>query len=303
MNTGAEAVESAIKVARKWGYEVKGVPDGRAKIVVAGGNFHGRTTTIISFSDDPRGPRPLRAVHPGLRHCAVRRPGRAGGGDHRRRGRRAAGADPGRGRRTHPAAGLPGRRPRADAAGATCCSSPTRSSPASAAPVARWPASTRASSPDVYLLGKALGGGIVPVSAVRGRPRRARRAAARPARQHLRRQPAGLRGRPGRGRPAGHRGVPASGRAARARGCERGWSALVGHGRGRGPGRAGCGPGWTSTRRWAAGGEVCEALARRHVLAKDTHGSTIRLAPPMVITEEQLDHGLDQLEGALADLR
>ena len=42
-----------IKVARKWGYEVKGVPDGRAKIIVRRGNFHGRTTTIISFSDDP----------------------------------------------------------------------------------------------------------------------------------------------------------------------------------------------------------------------------------------------------------
>ncbi len=53
MNTGAEAVETAIKTARRWGYEVKGVPDGRARIVVMAGNFHGRTTTIISFSDDP----------------------------------------------------------------------------------------------------------------------------------------------------------------------------------------------------------------------------------------------------------
>jgi ornithine--oxo-acid transaminase len=53
MNTGAEAVETAIKSARKWGYRVKGVPDGRAKILVASDNFHGRTTTIISFSDDP----------------------------------------------------------------------------------------------------------------------------------------------------------------------------------------------------------------------------------------------------------
>ncbi|RYZ26944.1 MAG: ornithine--oxo-acid transaminase, partial [Propionibacteriaceae bacterium] len=53
MNTGAEAVESGIKVARKWGYRVKGVPAGRAQIIVAGGNFHGRTTTIVSFSDDP----------------------------------------------------------------------------------------------------------------------------------------------------------------------------------------------------------------------------------------------------------
>jgi ornithine--oxo-acid transaminase len=53
MNTGAEAVETAIKVARKWGYERKGVADGQARIVVAAGNFHGRTTTIVSFSDDP----------------------------------------------------------------------------------------------------------------------------------------------------------------------------------------------------------------------------------------------------------
>src|SRR5687767_11480215 len=53
MNTGAEAVESAIKVARKWGYRVKGVPAGKARIVVAADNFHGRTTTIVSFSTDP----------------------------------------------------------------------------------------------------------------------------------------------------------------------------------------------------------------------------------------------------------
>jgi ornithine--oxo-acid transaminase len=52
MNTGAEAVETAIKIARKWGYEKKGIPSGDAKIVVCNGNFHGRTTTIISFSND-----------------------------------------------------------------------------------------------------------------------------------------------------------------------------------------------------------------------------------------------------------
>src|SRR5947199_7090465 len=53
MNTGAEAVETAIKVARKWGYTVKGVPADQAVIIVFSGNFHGRTTTIISFSTDP----------------------------------------------------------------------------------------------------------------------------------------------------------------------------------------------------------------------------------------------------------
>lgn len=52
MNTGAEAVETAIKTARKWGYKVKGVEDGKAEILVFTGNFHGRTTTIVGFSDD-----------------------------------------------------------------------------------------------------------------------------------------------------------------------------------------------------------------------------------------------------------
>jgi ornithine--oxo-acid transaminase len=52
MNTGAEAVETAIKCARKWGYKVKGIPEGRAEILVFSGNFHGRTTTIVGFSDE-----------------------------------------------------------------------------------------------------------------------------------------------------------------------------------------------------------------------------------------------------------
>ena len=52
MNTGAEAVETAIKIARKWAYDVKGVPAGQAKIITCDGNFHGRTTTIVSFSTD-----------------------------------------------------------------------------------------------------------------------------------------------------------------------------------------------------------------------------------------------------------
>jgi ornithine--oxo-acid transaminase len=53
MNTGAEAVETAIKAARKWGYEVKGIPSEQAEILVFDGNFHGRTTTIVGFSTDP----------------------------------------------------------------------------------------------------------------------------------------------------------------------------------------------------------------------------------------------------------
>jgi ornithine--oxo-acid transaminase len=53
MNTGVEAVETAIKLCRRWAYQVKGIPDGKARIIVCAGNFHGRTTTVISFSTDP----------------------------------------------------------------------------------------------------------------------------------------------------------------------------------------------------------------------------------------------------------
>jgi len=54
MNSGAEAVETAVKAARKWGHKVKGIPDGQAEIIACEGNFHGRTTTIVSFSTDPQ---------------------------------------------------------------------------------------------------------------------------------------------------------------------------------------------------------------------------------------------------------
>lgn len=53
MNTGAEAVETALKLARKWGYDVKGVPPGRAEVITCAGNFHGRTISIVGFSSDP----------------------------------------------------------------------------------------------------------------------------------------------------------------------------------------------------------------------------------------------------------
>jgi ornithine--oxo-acid transaminase len=66
MNSGAEAVETALKVARKWGYRVKGVPSGRAKVVVCDGNFHGRTITIVSFSSDEDSKRDFEPHTPGF---------------------------------------------------------------------------------------------------------------------------------------------------------------------------------------------------------------------------------------------
>ena len=67
MNSGAEAVESAVKAVRKWGYEVKGVPDGEAEIIVASNNFHGRTLGIVGFSTDPVAPGGFGPFAPGFR--------------------------------------------------------------------------------------------------------------------------------------------------------------------------------------------------------------------------------------------
>jgi ornithine--oxo-acid transaminase len=66
MNTGVEAVETAIKIARKWGHEVKGVKDSEATIVVANNNFHGRTTTVISFSSDENARKNFGPYMPGF---------------------------------------------------------------------------------------------------------------------------------------------------------------------------------------------------------------------------------------------
>ncbi len=146
MNTGAEAVETAVKAARKWGYEVKGVPADRATIVVAEGNFHGRTTTIVSFSSDDDARRGFGPYTPGFRMVPY--------------GDAAALAAPSTTRRW-PCCSSPCRarrawwcprratwRPLARPATPTApCWCSTRSSPAWAAPAPRWPASGPACAP------------------------------------------------------------------------------------------------------------------------------------------------------------
>jgi ornithine--oxo-acid transaminase len=66
MNTGVEAVETAIKLCRRWGYQVKGIPDNKAKIIVCADNFHGRTSTVISFSTDAASSRQFGPYMPGF---------------------------------------------------------------------------------------------------------------------------------------------------------------------------------------------------------------------------------------------
>ena len=166
MNTGAEAVETAIKVARKWGYQVKGVAPGQANIIVAEGNFHGRTTTIVSFSTDPDAHDDFGPYTPGFKIVPYGAAARSA----RRSTRTPSPCCWSRSRASRacvvpPDGYLPSVR-RALHRARTCSSSPTRSSRVWAAPVTTFACDHESVVPDMYLLGKALGGGIVPVSAV-----------------------------------------------------------------------------------------------------------------------------------------
>ena len=247
MNTGAEAVETAIKVARKWGYEVKGVPADQARIIVAAGNFHGRTTTIVGFSDDPDARDGFGPFTPGfvtVPYGDLAALEAAIDAEHRRR---AARADPGRGRRGDPAGRLPARRPRAlHPRDVLFAADEIQSGLGRTGRT--FACDHEGVVPDIYVLGKALGGGIVPVSAVVADRDVLGVLRARPARQHLRRQPAGLRRRPRRRRacsaPASSRTAPPSSAyccASGSRPCSATASSAYGP--------AACGPASTSTRR------------------------------------------------------
>ncbi len=291
MNTGAEAVETAIKTARKWGYEVKGVPAGEAVIVAFDGNFHGRTTTIISFSTDEDSRASFGPYTPGFRLVPY--------GD--LEALRAAVDDRVVGVLVEPIQGeagvilpppgfLAGVREICSARGALMIADEIQSGLGRTGTT--FACEHEDVVPDMYLLGKALGGGIMPVSAVVSS--------------------AAILGvfRPGQhGSTFG--GSPlacAIGREVIAmletgefqeRSAKLGahmhdrLSALparaVREVRGRGL--------WAGVEFVTLSGrEACERLAERGVLAKDTHGSTIRLAPPLVIGEEDLDWALDCIE-------
>ncbi len=301
MNTGAEAVESGIKVARAWGYRVKGVAQDRAKIIVADGNFHGRTTTIISFSNDPDARNDFGPFTPGF--VSVPYGDAAALEAAIDENTVAVLLEPIQGEAgiiVPPADYLPAVREITTRHNVLFIADEIQSGLGRTG--ATFQCDNAGVVPDLYLLGKALGGGIVPVSAVVGNADILGRAAAGRARFDVRRQPA-RGGRRARGRSDCCR--PASTRSARACSaiaCRPDSARLIGHGvvavRG-----AGSGPASTSTRLSAPDAQVCELLMERGVLAKDTHGSTIRLAPPIVVEAEELDWAVDQLEAVLAELR
>ncbi|MFE2460283.1 ornithine--oxo-acid transaminase [Streptomyces sp. NPDC059402] len=296
MNTGAEAVESGIKVARKWAYDVKGVPADRATIVVAADNFHGRTTTIVSFSTDETARSGFGPFTPGFRIV--------------------------------PYNDLAAMEAAVDETTAAVLIEPIQGEAGVLIPDDGYLAGVRELTrrkgclfvadeiqsglgrtghtlavehesvvPDVVLLGKALGGGIVPVSAVVGR------------REVLGVLHPGEHGSTFGGNPL----AAAVGTAVvelletgefQRRAAElgavlrEGLAALVGKGV----------VGFRARGLWAGvdvdpalgtGREVSERLMREGILVKDTHGSTIRLAPPLTVTADELAGALGTLEKAL----
>jgi ornithine--oxo-acid transaminase len=297
MNTGVEAVETAVKTARKWGYRVKGVPAEMAKIVVAGNNFHGRTTTVISFSTDPEARADFGPYTPGfeivpygdltaLRSAVTENTV-------------AVLLEPIQGEAgvlVPPAGYLPAVRELTRERNVLFVADEIQSGLGRTGRT--FACEHEGVVPDMYVLGKALGGGVVPVSAVvssaevlgvfrpgehgstfGGNPlacavaleviamlrsgeyqRRATELG-----EHLHRE-LGL--------------LKDSGQvtAVRGRGLWAGIDIAPAHGTGR---------------------EISEKLMDRGVLAKDTHGVTVRIAPPLVIGKEDLDWGLAQLRAVL----
>jgi len=294
MNTGAEAVETAIKTARKWGYEVKGVPPGQAVIVAFEGNFHGRTTTIVSFSTDPDARGSYGPYTPGFRVVPYGDPAAlAAAMDECVVGVLIEPIQGEAGVVVPPPGYLSAVREACTAHGALMIADEIQSGLGRTGTT--FACEHENVVPDMYLLGKALGGGIVPVSAVVS------------SRDVLGVFRPGQHGSTFGGSPL----ACAVGREVIAmlstgefqeRSAKLGTrlhdrlSALprevVREVRGRGL--------WAGVEFAALGGrEACERLAARGVLAKDTHGTTIRLAPPLVISEEDLDWALDRLAEAV----
>ena len=296
MNTGAEAVETGLKVARKWGYEVKGVPEDRATVIVAEGNFHGRTISVVSFSTDPTARTNFGPFTPGFRVVPY--------------GDSSAIADaiddttvavliePIQGEAgvvVPPAGYLSKVRQLCDARRVLFVADEIQSGLGRTGTT--FACEHEDVVPDLYLLGKALGGGIVPVSAVVGNS-----------------DVLGVIHPGEHGSTFGGNALAcAAGQAVVGMLASGTWQRtaaelgehlharlreLVGHGvievRGRGL--------WAGVDIDPAlltGREACEALLAEGILVKDTHGSTIRFAPPLVVTRDEIDLAVDALRRVL----
>ncbi|MFE1313631.1 ornithine--oxo-acid transaminase [Streptomyces sp. NPDC058755] len=297
MNTGVEAVETAVKTARKWGYRIKGVPAEMAKIVVASGNFHGRTTTVISFSTDPEARADFGPYTPGFQIVpygdltAMR--------EALTENTVAVLLEPIQGESgviVPPPGYLPGVRELTRQRDVLFIADEVQSGLGRTGRT--FACEHEGVAPDAYVLGKALGGGILPVSAVVSSI-----------------EVLGVFGPGEHGSTFG--GNPLACAVAlevirmlrtgeyQARSAELGehlhreLGALLGTGKVTAVRGRGLWAGVDIAPRVGTGRQVSERLMDRGVLVKDTHGATIRIAPPLVISKEDLDWGLAQLRAVL----
>ncbi len=297
MNTGAEAVETGIKVARAWGYRVKGIEVDAATIVVAHGNFHGRTTTIVGFSDDDDARAGFGPFTPGFVHVPF---GDADAIDAAIDENTAAVLiEPIQGEAgviIPPEGYLRAVREICTRRGVLFIADEIQSGLGRVGTT--FACDREGVVPDLYLLGKALGGGILPLSAVVG------------DREVLGVIRPGEHGSTFGGNPlaaaVGHKVVEmlASGEfqqraVALGEHLEASLAALVGDGV-TGVRVAGLWAGVDIDPARGTGREIAEKLLARGVLVKDTHGQTIRIAPPLVVRGTELDWAVEQLRVVLA---
>ncbi|WP_407289295.1 ornithine--oxo-acid transaminase [Streptomyces sp. BP-8] len=297
MNTGAEAVETAVKTARKWGYEVKGVPDGQAKIIVAENNFHGRTTTIVSFSTDPEARAGFGPYTPGFEIVPYGDPAALEAAVDDRTV--AVLLEPIQGEAgvlVPPPGYLAGVRELTRRRNVLFIADEIQSGLGRTGRT--FACEHEGVVPDMYVLGKALGGGVVPVSAVVS------------SREVLGVIAPGEHGSTFGGNPLAcavaleviamlRTGELQQHAAELGEHLHSELRLLVGDGtvdavRGRG-----LWAGVDINPARGTGREVSEQLMARGVLVKDTHGATIRIAPPLVISKEDLDWGLARLREVL----
>ena len=295
MNSGAEAVETALKTARKWGYEVKGVPAEQANIITFEGNFHGRTTTIVSFSTDPDARNSYGPFTPGFRtvpygdaealRAAV---------DENTVGVLIEPIQGEAGVNVPPSGFLTAVREICTEAGALMLADEIQSGLGRTGTT--FAVEHENVVPDVYILGKALGGGIMPISAV-------------VADQEIL----------GVFKPGQHGSTFGGNPLACAIGRE--VIAMLNTGefqeRSRTLGahlheRLGALPSeqvrevrgrglWAGIELNGKARPISEKLMDRGVLAKETHETTLRLAPPLVIEKDDLDAALDHLEAVITE--
>jgi ornithine--oxo-acid transaminase len=300
MNSGAEAVESGLKVARKWGADVKGVPEGHANIIVADNNFHGRTISIVSFSSDPVARGGFGPFTPGFRSVPFgdAEALAAAIDDHTV----AVLLEPIQGEAgiiVPPDDYLPAVRALCSQRNVLMIADEIQSGLARTGHTFacdHWGA-----VPDIYLLGKALGGGVVPLSAVVA------------DRDILGVLHPGEHGSTFGGNPLAaaigtcvvsmlERGEFQIRSRELGAHLHRRLRGLIGHGVSAVRG-LGLWAGVDIEPTLATGKQISLRLAERGVLVKDTHDSTLRFAPPLVITAEEIDWAVSQFAAALREAR